>query len=85
MPVNDIIKHAIDNNPLRVKDAFDQEMKGRVRDALNAKYQEMTSDEEPAVDAVDEIPETPDLEASADDGVVEESVEETTEEETEEE
>ena len=31
MPVNDIIQHAMDNNPLKVKQAFDDEMTGRVR------------------------------------------------------
>lgn len=73
MPVNDIIKHAIDNNPLKMKDAFEDEMKGRVRNALNAKYQEMTSDAEPAVEEpIEEFPE-----AFED---VEESVEEETEE-----
>ena len=39
MPVNDIIKHAIDNNPLKVQGAFEDEMKNRVRTALNTKYQ----------------------------------------------
>lgn len=73
MPVKDIIQHAIDNNPLKVKDAFEDEMKGRVRTALNAKYQEMTTDAEA------------ETEVETEDEVVEESVEETTEEETEEE
>ena len=72
MPVKDIIQHAIDNNPLKVQAAFDDEMKGRVRNALNAKYQEMTTDAEPEVET--------EVEASAEDEVVEESVEETEDE-----
>ena len=78
MPVKDIIQHAIDNNPLKVQAAFDDEMKGRVRNALNAKYQEMPTDVEPEVATEVEV-ETED-EASAEDEVVEESVEETEEE-----
>lgn len=50
MPVNDIIKHAIDNNPLKVQGAFEDEMKNRVRTALNTKYQSMTSEAQPEVD-----------------------------------
>jgi hypothetical protein len=54
MPVNDIIKHAIDNNPLKVQGAFEDEMKNRVRTALNTKYQSMTSETQPEHD-VEEI------------------------------
>lgn len=57
MPVNDIIKHAIDNNPLKVQSAFEDEMKDRVRTALNTKYQSMTANSEDAAvtDEVEEI------------------------------
>jgi|TARA_R110000782_G_scaffold268270_1_gene364453 hypothetical protein len=48
MPVNDIINHAMDNNPLKLKAAFDDEMTGRIRTALNQKYNDMTA-EAPAV------------------------------------
>lgn len=81
MPVKDIIQHAMDNNPLKMQQAFDDEMKGRVRNALNQKYQDMTADAVAASESeeiVDEIPETPDLEAY--EFGPEESVEETTEE-----
>lgn len=44
MPVNDIIAQALDNNPLKVKQAFDDEMTSRVRAALNTKYQDMTAE-----------------------------------------
>ena len=44
MPVNDIIQQALDNNPLKVKQAFDDEMTGRVRAALNQKYNDMTAE-----------------------------------------
>ena len=77
MPVKDIIQHAIDNNPLKVQAAFDDEMKGRVRNALNAKYQEMTTDAEPEVETEVEVETETEVEASAEDEVVEESVEET--------
>jgi len=43
MPVNDIISQALDNNPLNLKKAFDDEMTTRVRAALNQKYQDMTA------------------------------------------
>jgi len=52
MPVNDIIQQAFDNNPLNLKKAFDDEMTGRVRTALNQKYQDMT-DEHPEVAEVE--------------------------------
>jgi len=44
MPVNDIIQQALDNNPLNLKKAFDDEMTTRVRAALNQKYQDMTQE-----------------------------------------
>jgi 2-oxo-4-hydroxy-4-carboxy--5-ureidoimidazoline (OHCU) decarboxylase len=74
MPVNDIIANALDNNPLNLKKAFDDEMTSRVRTALNHKYQDMTQEhpevaevetmaadlaaEEPAVDLPEETEET---------------------------
>ena len=57
MPVNDIIQQALDNNPLKVKQAFDDEMTGRVRAALNQKYTDMTQ----------EHPEVAEVEAMASD------------------
>jgi len=73
MPVNDIIANALDNNPLNLKKAFDDEMTSRVRTALNQKYQDMTQEHpevaevetmaadlaaEPAVDLPEETEET---------------------------
>tara|TARA_B100001057_G_scaffold416590_1_gene434705 strand:- start:13447 stop:13707 length:261 start_codon:yes stop_codon:yes gene_type:complete len=52
MPVNDIIQQALDNNPLNLKKAFDDEMTTRVRAALNQKYTDMTQ-EHPEVAEVD--------------------------------
>jgi hypothetical protein len=52
MPVNDIIAQALDNNPLNLKKAFDDEMTTRVRAALNQKYQDMTQ-ENPEVGEVE--------------------------------
>jgi|TARA_B110000879_G_scaffold91204_1_gene125149 hypothetical protein len=52
MPVNDIIQHAMDNNPLKLKQAFDDDMTSRVRTALNTKYNDMTA-EAPAVADLD--------------------------------
>jgi len=52
MPVNDIIQQALDNNPLNLKKAFDDEMTTRVRAALNQKYQDMTQ-ENPGVAEVE--------------------------------
>ena len=52
MPVNDIIQHALDNNPLKLKGAFEAEMTTRVRAALNQKYRDMT-DEHPEVAEVE--------------------------------
>lgn len=57
MPVNDIIKQAMDNNPLNLKKAFDAEMTHRVRAALSQKYQDMTSEVSPAEVAEVEIDE----------------------------
>ena len=65
MPVNDIIQQALDNNPLKVKQAFDDEMTGRVRAALNQKYTDMTA----------EHPEVAEVEAMASiDGIVADEV-----------
>ena len=54
MPVNDIIAQALDNNPLNLKKAFDDEMTTRVRAALNQKYQDMTQ-ENPEVGEVESM------------------------------
>jgi len=55
MPVNDIISQALDNNPLKVKQAFEDEMTTRVRAALNQKYTDMTAEVQPELDAVADL------------------------------
>lgn len=42
MSIEKIIAEAIDNNPLKLKEAFEEEMNGRIRAALEEKYREMT-------------------------------------------
>ena len=70
MPVNDIISQALDNNPLKVKQAFDDEMTSRVRAALNTKYQDMTA-EHPEVAEVEtmNLAAEPEAEVVADTGI----------------
>ena len=46
MSIEKIIAEAIDNNPLKLKEAFEDEMNARIRTALEEKYKEMTSDSE---------------------------------------
>ena len=46
MSIEKIIAEAIDNNPLRLKEAFEDEMNARIRVALEEKYKEMTSESE---------------------------------------
>ena len=43
MSIEKIIAEAIDNNPLKLKEAFEEEMNARVRAALEEKYTEMTT------------------------------------------
>ena len=73
MPVNDIIKQALDNNPLNLKKAFEDEMTTRVRAALNQKYTDMTQ-EHPEVAEVDTM--AADLAAEPEAAAVEEPTEE---------
>jgi hypothetical protein len=49
MSIEKIIAEAIDNNPLKLKEAFEDEMNVRIRAALEEKYKEMTSEEEEEV------------------------------------
>lgn len=49
MSIEKIIAEAIDNNPLKLKEAFEDEMNARIRAALEEKYKEMTSEEEEVV------------------------------------
>ena len=46
MSIEKIIAEAIDNNPLKLKEAFENEMNARIRAALEEKYKEMTSESE---------------------------------------
>ena len=46
MSIEKIIAEAIDNNPLRLKEAFEDEMNVRIRAALEEKYKEMTDESE---------------------------------------
>jgi hypothetical protein len=46
MSIEKIIAEAIDNNPLKLKEAFEDEMNVRIRKALEEKYKEMTSESE---------------------------------------
>ncbi|MGY8864285.1 MAG: hypothetical protein ACKVJK_01515 [Methylophagaceae bacterium] len=46
MSIEKIIAEAIENNPLKLKEAFEEEMNARVRAALEEKYKEMTSPSE---------------------------------------
>lgn len=46
MSIEKIIAEAIDNNPLKLKEAFEDEMNARIRAALEEKYKEMTSESE---------------------------------------
>ena len=70
MPVNDIIANALDNNPLNLKKAFDDEMTSRVRAALNTKYQDMTQ-EHPEVAEVETMAGLAAEPEVADDGIEE--------------
>lgn len=65
MPVNDIISQALDNNPLKVKQAFEDEMTTRVRAALNQKYTDMTAEVQPELDAVADLAAEPAAEEPA--------------------
>ena len=54
MSIEKIIAEAIDNNPLKLKEAFEDEMNARIRTALEEKYKEMT-DEEVVAEETEEL------------------------------
>jgi hypothetical protein len=77
MSIEKIIAEAIDNNPLKLKEAFEDEMNARIRTALEEKYKEMTSEEEEVVaeeteELVEEDEEESDDEESDDDDDIDE-------------
>lgn len=55
MSIEKIIAEAIDNNPLKLKEAFENEMNVRIRAALEEKYKEMTSEEEVIAEETEEL------------------------------
>lgn len=46
MSIEKIVAEAIDNNPLKMKEAFEEEMNGRIRAALEEKYKKMMKKED---------------------------------------
>jgi len=46
MSIEKIVVEAINNNPLKMKEAFEEEMNGRIRAALEEKYKKMMKKEE---------------------------------------
>ena len=66
MSIEKIIAEAIDNNPLKLKEAFEDEMNARIRTALEEKYKEMTTEEEVVSEETDLVEE--DEDDSDDDG-----------------
>ena len=70
MSIEKIIAEAIDNNPLRLKEAFEDEMNARIRVALEEKYKEMTSEseeEEVVAEETEELVEEDEEESDDDD------------------
>lgn len=57
MSIEKIIAEAIENNPLKLKEAFEDEMNARIRTALEAKYKEMTGTEVVAEATEEEVEE----------------------------
>lgn len=55
MSIEKIIAEAIENNPLKLKEAFEEEMNARVRAALEEKYKEMTTVSEEAAEEAEAI------------------------------
>jgi hypothetical protein len=45
MSIEKIVAEAIDNNPLKLKEAFETEMNSRIRAALEEKYKKMMAKE----------------------------------------
>jgi|SaaInlStandDraft_1057018.scaffolds.fasta_scaffold27915_6 hypothetical protein len=74
MSIEKIIAEAIDNNPLKLKEAFEDEMNARIRTALEEKYKEMTTEEEVVSEETDLVEE--DEDDSDDDGEEEEEFDE---------
>lgn len=67
MSIEKIIAEAIENNPLKLKEAFEDEMNARIRTALEAKYKEMTGTEEVVAEATeDEIAEAHEMNEASD-------------------
>lgn len=75
MSIEKIVAEAINNNPLRLKEAFEEEMNVRIRAALQDKYQEMTEevDAEDLEEETEELVENDDEEDEDDDDSEEES------------
>ena len=70
MSIEKIIAEAIDNNPLKLKEAFEDEMNARIRAALEEKYKEMTSEseeEEVVAEETEELVEEDEEESDDDD------------------
>lgn len=57
MSIEKIIAEAIENNPLKLKEAFEEEMNARIRTALEEKYKEMTTVSEETEEVVEETEE----------------------------
>ena len=54
MSIEKIVAEAIDNNPLKLKEAFEEEMSLRLRAALEEKYKKMMAKESECEDEDDE-------------------------------
>ena len=54
MSIEKIVAEAIDNNPLKLKEAFEEEMSLRLRAALEEKYKKMMAKESECEDDEDE-------------------------------
>jgi hypothetical protein len=54
MSIEKIVVEAINNNPLKMKEAFEEEMNGRIRAALEEKYKKMMKKEEDDEDCEDD-------------------------------
>lgn len=70
MSIEKIIAEAIDNNPLKLKEAFEGELNARIRTALEEKYKEMTTEAEVVSEEADLV--EADEDDSDDDGEEEE-------------
>ena len=61
MSIEKIIAEAIENNPLKMKEAFEEEMNSRIRIALEEKYKKMMAKEEDEDEDEDEDDDDDDL------------------------